>query len=207
MVITNASVLWKNSRNCSLTQIFLRPWLQGFLVMVWVLIPMFIYGQTLSPQLTSALNQMGMVPFTDAVQSATFDLQDHEGNPVSLSDFNGQIVMINFWATWCGPCRTEMPSMQRMYDSFRDRGFVMLAVNSRENPRVVAQFIDEFGYTFPVALDLNGRVSFQYGVRSIPLTYLIDPDGRIIAGKPGAQEWDTPRIFQGIDQVLQIYGK
>ena len=180
------------------------------LVCLWILLlvtPAVIHAQPLSPRLSTALNQMGMVPFTDHVQSASFDLQDHNGNPVSLSDFSGQMVMVNFWATWCGPCRIEMPSMQRMYDSFRDRGFVLLAVNTRETPRVVAQFMEEFGYTFPIALDVNGRVSFQYGVRSIPLTYLIDPAGRIIAGKPGAQEWDGPRIFQGLDQVLQIYGK
>jgi peroxiredoxin len=184
-----------------------RTCIFGWFFILLIFVPAISYGQALTPGLTTALNQMGMVPFTDHVQSATFDLQDHNGNPVSLSDFSGQVVMVNFWATWCGPCRTEMPSMQRMYNSFRDRGFVMLAVNSRENPRVVAQFIEEFGYTFPVALDINGRVSFQYGVRSIPLTYLIDPTGRIIAGKPGAQEWDAPRIFQGLDQVLQIYGK
>jgi len=164
------------------------------------------FSQPLSPTLSSALSQMGMVPFTDNVQSASFNLEDPMGNQVSLSDFSGQVVMINFWATWCGPCRTEMPSMQRMYDSFRDRNFVLLAVNSRENRTVVNQFIQEFGYTFPVVLDTNGRVSFQYGVRSIPLTYVVDPNGRIIAGKPGAQEWDTRRIYEGLRQVLAYYG-
>ncbi|MCB9491582.1 MAG: TlpA family protein disulfide reductase [Dehalococcoidia bacterium] len=101
-------------------------------------------------------------------------VESGSGKRVSLSDFRGQPVVLNFWATWCVPCRTEMPDLQAAYDS---EDVVVLAVNWQETESVVQGFLDEFGITFPTALDSEGRVREFYGVVGLPATFFIDPDG------------------------------
>ncbi len=96
------------------------------------------------------------------------------GERVSLSDFRGQPVVLNFWATWCVPCRTEMPDLQDAYD---EDGVVVLAVNWQESEGVVQDFLDEFGLDFPVALDREGGVREHYGVVGLPATFFIDAEG------------------------------
>lgn len=93
---------------------------------------------------------------------------------VALSDFRGQPVILNFWATWCVPCRTEMPDLQEAHDR---EGVVVLAVNWQETEGVVQDFLDEFELTFPTALDREGRVREHYGVVGLPATFFIDPEG------------------------------
>ena len=100
------------------------------------------------------------------------------GEQVRLSDFRGQTVVLNFWATWCVPCRTEMPDLQAAYES---DDVVVLAVNDREPPGPVEGFVDEFGLTFPVVLDREGSVREHYRVLGLPATFFIDPDGVIRA--------------------------
>jgi peroxiredoxin len=96
------------------------------------------------------------------------------GERVSLSDFRGQPVVLNFWATWCVPCRTEMPDLQAAHD---EEGVVVLAVNWQESDSVVQDFVDEFALDFPVALDREGRVREHYGVVGLPATFFIDAQG------------------------------
>lgn len=100
--------------------------------------------------------------------------QPGTGERVSLSDFRGQPVVLNFWATWCVPCRTEMPDLQTAHD---EEDVVVLAVNWQESDVVVERFLDEFGLTFPTVLDRDGRVREHYGVVGLPATFFIDPDG------------------------------
>jgi len=102
------------------------------------------------------------------------------GGEVALADFRGRYVLVNFWATWCPPCRDEMPDLQAYYDTYKDFGFTLLAVNEQEDAATVRQFVESFGFTFPVALDLTGAVMKQYGTQSLPTSYLIGPDGRLI---------------------------
>ena len=107
---------------------------------------------------------------------------------VSLADYRGQYVLVNFWATWCPPCRDEMPDLQTYYDAYRDRGFTLLAVNEAEDPAAVRQFVEGFGFTFPIALDLDGAVMKRYGTESLPTSYLIGPDGKL------AKTWVPGRL-------------
>ncbi len=101
-------------------------------------------------------------------------VESGSGKHVSLSDFRGQPVVLNFWATWCVPCRTEMPDLQTAYDS---EDVVVLAVNWQETESVVQGFIDEFALSFPTVLDSEGRVREHYGVVGLPATFFIDPEG------------------------------
>ena len=108
-----------------------------------------------------------------------FTLETLEGKTVTLSDLNGEVVLINFWATWCPPCRAEMPAIQEVYEEYRDQGFTVLAVNQRESQGRVAAFMDELGLTFPVPLDREGRVSARYRVNALPTTFFVDRAGII----------------------------
>jgi peroxiredoxin len=101
------------------------------------------------------------------------------GEVISLSGFQGRPVLLNFWATWCGPCRVEMPAFQVQYEKYMDDGFVILAVNNSESASDVMSFKDELGLTFPLVLDEQGGIQEQYGIFSYPSTFILDADGVI----------------------------
>jgi peroxiredoxin len=106
-----------------------------------------------------------------------FRLTDLAGHTQSLSQYRGKIVLINFWATWCKPCTTEMPAMQTTYDKLHDKGFVVLAVNELEDELKVREHIVQYGHTFPVLLDKDNRVANQFGVFGLPVSVFIDENG------------------------------
>lgn len=134
--------------------------------------------------------------------SVDFEIKDLKGDVVKLSDYKGQIVFLNFWATWCPPCRHEMPYMESIYQQYGDRGVAMLAVSSTEHElqwrgsdskkaeRQVREFIDKEGYTFPVLLDPDNEIVEEYRniypIAGIPITYMLDRKGIIRYVKPGA---------------------
>ncbi|PJF39970.1 MAG: hypothetical protein D6737_13050, partial [Chloroflexi bacterium] len=103
-----------------------------------------------------------------------------DGTPISLHDLRGQVVALNFWATWCGPCRIEMPEFQKIFEKHGDDGFTILAVDNQESVEDVVGFAEELGLTFPLAMDERGDIQDQYGIFSYPSTYIIDRDGVII---------------------------
>jgi peroxiredoxin len=107
-----------------------------------------------------------------------FSLQDLSGNSVHLSDFHGEVVLINFWATWCPPCWQEMPTFQEYYTQY-DTDFVVLAVDGDEPENAVRDFVAENGLTFPVVIDVGQKVTETYLVRSYPTSFIVDQDGVI----------------------------
>lgn len=122
------------------------------------------------------------------------------GEPVMLSDLRGQVVLLNFWATWCGPCRVEMPEFQQQYEARAADGLTILAVNNAESPEVVRRFREEFGLTFPLALDHSAAIQTQYGIFSYPTTLLLDREGVIVARHFGAIT--ANQLDQMLDSVL-----
>jgi peroxiredoxin len=106
-----------------------------------------------------------------------FTLKDLSGSDVTLSGLRGQVVLINFWATWCGPCRLEMPAIQAEYEELRASGLMVLAVNLDEPQPAVQAFADELGLTFPVLLDPGAKVNDLYRVRGYPTTFFVDREG------------------------------
>ena len=123
-----------------------------------------------------------------------FELPDLNGQVVSLSDFRGKPVFINFWASWCGPCRDEIPYIQEIFEDkeWIDRGLVILAINLGEDSSTVTEFMQAYGLSFTVLLDSKLHVAQEYNIRPIPTTFLIDEDGIIqdikIGSFPGKAE-------------------
>ena len=122
---------------------------------------------------------MGSRVPTVGMQAEDFRLTDLEGKSQSLSQYRGKIVLVNFWATWCKPCTTEMPAMQTAYDKLRDKGFVVLAVNELEDDAKVREHIKQYGHTFPVLMDRDNKVANQFGVFGLPVSVFIDQAGRV----------------------------
>lgn len=106
-------------------------------------------------------------------------LEDLSGNPVSLGDYRGSVVLVNLWATWCPPCREEMPTLQAFYEKYRSHGFVLIAINQEEPLETVSAFVEEFGLTFPVWLDLEYQAQREFNTIGLPSSYVIDRKGRV----------------------------
>lgn len=107
-----------------------------------------------------------------------FELETLDGEVIRLSDLQGEKVMLNFWASWCPPCKEEMPEIQKFYETYQDE-INIIAVNFNEKDEKVIEFLDEFGYTFPIPLDSEGDVGSEYGVLTLPTTYFINSEGII----------------------------
>ncbi len=114
-----------------------------------------------------------------------FTLKDLDGNKISLSDFKGKNVYVNFFATWCPPCRAEMPDIEKMYQKYRDKDFVFLAVDLGEDRAAVKDFFESYGLNFNVVLDQEQTVAQNYNITSIPVSIFIDKQGNIAAKKVG----------------------
>ena len=154
-------------------------------------------------ELEGKLQSVGLQPPKSELESIEFELESLEGDSISLGSFKGKIVLLNFWATWCGPCREEIPSMQELYEAYQDRGLEIIAVNLMEDKKSVQKFADSFGMTFPILLDADGRVGRIYGARAIPTTYLIDAEGYILGGMSGTRNWYAPEVIELIDILIE----
>ena len=119
-------------------------------------------------------------------QAPDFQLPNLEGQSISLSDFRGSPILLNFWAVRCPPCRFEMPFIQGIFEEQSDTGVVIVAINIGEAPSTVKDFIQSDNYSFPVLLDTNQEIALEYNIRAIPTTFLIDKDGIIQEIKVGA---------------------
>jgi thiol-disulfide isomerase/thioredoxin len=128
----------------------------------------------------------------EQVEAPDFTLRDVAGKKLRLKDFRGKVVFLNFFATWCGPCRLEMPAMEQLSRTYKSKGLVVLAVDVHETAKSVRAFMQELKLSFPAVVDADGSVGFMYGIRPIPATYLISRDGQILWRVFGARDWDTP---------------
>jgi thiol-disulfide isomerase/thioredoxin len=130
------------------------------------------------------------------------ELADLEGRRHDLKALRGKVVLVNFWATWCEPCREEMPSIQRLRERFADKPFAVLMVNLDEPEARVRRYVQEARLDLPVVLDPGKRVTSQWGVRILPATFLIGPDGRLHYRLIGDMDWNSDQAVAVIDRLL-----
>jgi peroxiredoxin len=131
-----------------------------------------------------------------------FTVPTLDGGSLRLADYRGRVVVLNFWATWCPPCREEMPAMERLYRRFEARGVVVVAISIDADRSLVGPFVKEHGLTFPVGLDPGMEVAGQYGVRGLPATFLVDAGGRLVASALGPREWDSAEAAAVVESLL-----
>ena len=133
-----------------------------------------------------------------------FQLLDMQGRLVALSDLRGKVVMVNFWATWCGPCRVEMPAMEALYQTFSRNDFEILAVSTdAQGMTVTRPFQQENRLTFPILHDADYRVGLIYGARSLPMTFMVDRQGVIRHQIFGARDWGAVEAQQLVQMLMK----
>lgn len=130
-----------------------------------------------------------------------FVLKDVDGKSHKLSDYRGKVVMINFWASWCPPCRFELPSMERAYNKLKQHGVEFLAINLGEDADTIFTFTADYPVSFPLLMDIDSSVSDKYPVIGLPTSYFVSPEGRLIYRAIGSREWDEKAILEKIIQM------
>jgi len=139
----------------------------------------------------------------DHTAAPDFTLVDPGGKKIGLKDFRGKVVFLNFWATWCESCRDEMPSMQRLYQEFKGKGFEIVGVNVKDKRPDALAFLKKLQVTYPIALDPEGEVGLLYGAFGMPVSYLIDRKGVVLARMWGPTDWYSPAARNLIKALLE----
>ncbi len=132
------------------------------------------------------------------VAAPDFSLQDLDGNTHNLARYRGRPVIVNFWATWCPSCRKEMPSMNRGWEKIRDEGIAMIAINVAEDRESIESFIQAVPVDFPVLLDTDSKTAEAWPVRGLPMTFVLDPQGKLVFRAIGSREWDDDKLLDKV---------
>ena len=168
----------------------MRRWGVAFCALLVALTAAFYYQQ---------LQAKGRAGFP----APDFTLEELSGERWRLSELRGKVVFLNVWATWCSPCRMEMPSMERLHQRLKNDGLVILAISEDEGGfSAVKPFVDEIGATFPVLLDPEGIVPVRYGVTGYPETFLIDRRGQVVHHAIGPADWDSEEVYLFLAELL-----
>jgi len=160
----------------------------------------------LPADMTDLLKKSGFAVAEKPFSPDDFTLASLDGSRKSLSSYKGKLVFLSFWATWCGPCKEELPSIQALYRRLADKGFVVVAVDLGEGQQKVTQFVKQHNLTFPVLLDSDAAVGSAFGASSIPTNYLIDRSGRVIARVVGfdGTDWTSSQRLDLFNQLLAM---
>lgn len=158
-----------------------------------------LHAELPSPELSHELTRL-----STPLPAPDFTLPDMDGEARSLSDYRGKVVMLNFWATWCPPCRREIPSMESIYQDLQKDGFVVLAVNEFESTDHVFAYTGQLSVfpTFPILFDSDSKISQDYDVKGLPTTLLIDKQGKVVYRAVGGRDFDHPAVRDIVRKLL-----
>lgn len=131
------------------------------------------------PYTLASKQDFSTVPVQVDFPAPELNLTTLNGEPAALSDYLGRVVLVNLWATWCPPCREEMPTLQAFYEKYQSDGFVLIAIDQGETSELVVPFVKEFGLTFPVWLDIDSEAGIAFQTMNLPSSYVIDRNGRV----------------------------
>ena len=144
----------------------------------------------------------GMTPLPDRPPAPEIDLVDLDGQRHTLAQHRGKVLIVNFWATWCPPCREEMPSMERAWQAVKDEGILLLGINVGESEDQVWTFTSNYPVSFPLLLDQDSKTIEAWPVRGLPTTFVVDPQGRLVYRAIGGRAWDDPMLLEQVRALL-----
>lgn len=148
--------------------------------------------------------KIGIQPVKNNMKAPDFCLEGLNGKKVQLHGLKGNVILLNFWATWCGPCKEEMPSMEALYRQYKERDFILLTISvDQGSPEPTRKFIQQNGYHFSVLFDPAGKTLDLFGVDRIPATLVINKKGKILGRAIGPRDWSQPDVFSFIDRLLE----
>lgn len=147
--------------------------------------------------------QAGMEAYPVALKGPQWQLARMDGERRSPDDYKGRIVLLNFWASWCPPCRDEFPSLERLQKKLGGKDFTVLAISTSDSQSGVERFLGGRSPVFDILMDDDDKVSTAFRARGVPVTYLLDRQGRLLAGKTGPQQWDSPAMEVLIQQAIE----
>jgi peroxiredoxin len=178
---------------------------------VFLIFAMFVFAlplaqskeAPLSADEKKVLKKLRITPATQWIEAHDFAGKMMDAKSVNLQDYRGRFVLLNFWATWCSPCLKEMPDLENAYNEMGQEKLVVLAVGMGESVKKIKAFFNKYGFTFPLLADNKMKITKLYGVRNIPVTYLIDPDGVVLGRALGVRDWASPDLIAFIDSRLK----
>ena len=178
---------------------------------VFLLFAMFVFAlplaqskeAPLSTDEKKVLKKLRITPASQWIEAHDFAGKMMDAKSVNLQDYRGRFVLLNFWATWCSPCLKEMPDLENAYNEMGQEKLVVLAVGMGESVEKIKAFFNKYGFTFPLLADNRMKITKLYGVRNIPVTYLIDPDGVVLGRALGVRDWASPDLLAFIDSRLK----
>ena len=185
-----------------------RPWFLLFIALIFsgfaalLLFDVELLAKTDSRGMDRLFGIVGVIKVPPVEDPVRINLKDMNGNNISLSDFKGKIVFLNFWTTWCPTCRIEMPSMEKLHQRLKNKNFAMVTINLQESASQVKAFFKEFKLTYTALLDSTGEVGASFGIRAIPTTYILDKTGRIIGLVSGPREWDSKAAIALFENLI-----
>jgi peroxiredoxin len=162
---------------------------------------LFLLGETVEAR-EHLLEAMGMTKVPPKA-APDFTLPTADGQQVALQQFRGKVVFLNFWATWCIPCREEMPALERLHQTYQAQDLAIISIDLKESADQVKAFFDKHGLSFPALLDQNGSVFRDYLVAGMPTTYLIGRDGTLLARGIGGRDWARAEALQLIQELIK----
>ena len=151
---------------------------------------------------TELQKKLNLTAYPHGTKPPEFNGRTADGRTVSLASLQGNVVLLNFWATWCLECRPEMPMFERLHREFSAQGLAVVGINAREGTATIREYAKELGLTFPLILDSAGKINSAYGVIGLPTTFLIGRDGRAVARAIGPREWNGKPARALIETLL-----